>query len=79
MIVLDTATKANPSSQVAIIHTDKQKETPHNISVKNFNPDEQKIIKPKIIVINMDIAKLEIQKLKLNLNYLAEVWLMDTD
>ena len=66
-------TNTNPLNSIALINTEKKKK-PHNISFKNFNPNEPKIYHINTnTVINRNIEDI---KQKLNLNYLIKLWLM---
>jgi hypothetical protein len=40
---VDAATNANPLSQAALINTDKIKQKPYDVKIKNSNPNEPKI------------------------------------
>ena len=45
----NAATNTNTFNQIGIINTDKKKQKPHNITFKNFNPNEPKTRKSKIL------------------------------
>jgi hypothetical protein len=68
---VDAATNTNPLNQEAIINTER---APHNITVKNYNPNEPKISKPNKSY--RDKHKYRKYKLKLKLNYIVELCLM---
>ena len=40
-------TNVNPNNNISIINAGKLKKSPHNITIKNFNPNEPKTHKPK--------------------------------
>ena len=42
-------TNTNTFNQIGIINSDKTKKKPHNITIKNFNPNEPKIRKSKLL------------------------------
>ena len=42
-------TNVNPNNNISIINADKLKKKPHNITIKNFNPNEPKTHKTKIL------------------------------
>ena len=42
-------TNVNPNNNISIINAGKLKKKPHNITIKNFNPNEPKTHKPKIL------------------------------
>ena len=48
----NAATNTNTFNQIGIINTDKKKQKPHNITFKNFNPNEPKTRKSKILYSN---------------------------
>jgi hypothetical protein len=39
---VDAAVNTNPLSQIAVINTDKLKEKPYDVKIKNYNPNEPK-------------------------------------
>ena len=45
----NAATNTNTFNQIGIINTDKKKQKPHNITFKNFNPNEPKTRKSQIL------------------------------
>ena len=42
-------TNTNTFNQIGIINSDKTKQKPHNITIKNFNPNEPKIRKSNLL------------------------------
>ena len=45
----NAAINTNTFNQIGIINTDKKKPKPHNITFKNFNPNEPKTRKSQIL------------------------------
>jgi len=68
---IDANTNTNPNNNISIINAGKLKKKPHNITIKNFNPNEPKTRQSRFYIV---ISKITADtKLRLNQNYIVKL------
>ena len=64
-------TNTNPYNNIGIINAGNLKKKPHNITIKNFNPNEPKTRQSRFYIV---ISKITADtKLRLNQNYIVKL------